>query len=41
MGFVTLSPGEKSLKGAVGQHEAREYENDNPLDGSALAEGDD
>lgn len=37
--FATLSPGENSLKETVGQHGAHEYENDNPLHGSALIEG--
>lgn len=29
VGFVTLSPGQSSLKEAVGQHEAPKNENDN------------
>lgn len=39
VGFVTLSPGENSLKEAVEQHEAPKQKNDN-LYGSTLSEAD-
>lgn len=39
MGFVTLSLGEERLKETVGRGEVEKYVDDNPLRGSALAEG--